>query len=172
VLWRGAPESAQLLSLRAGLAVAGLLDALGGLPPAQLKWPNDVILDDAKVGGILCEGRWAGGRGWVAVGVGLNVANRAPSDARFPAASLGHWRPDLDAAALAPGVAAVLGGLPSLPALTEGELAAWAARDWLAGRTLRAPADRVVVGVNAAGRLLLDTAAGREELVASDGIEV
>jgi BirA family biotin operon repressor/biotin-[acetyl-CoA-carboxylase] ligase len=172
VLWRGQPEVAQLLSIRAGLAVATLLDALGGMPPVRLKWPNDVIIDDAKVGGILCEGRWGGADGWVAVGLGLNVTNPVPSDARFPPASLSQWRPDLDAALLATPVAAALARLPAASALTTDELQAWKERDWLAGRRLRAPVTGLVGGISAAGRLLVDTGSGRLELVASDGIEV
>jgi BirA family biotin operon repressor/biotin-[acetyl-CoA-carboxylase] ligase len=172
VLWRGQPDVAQLLSIRAGLAVADLLDGLGGLPPVKLKWPNDIIVDDAKVGGILCEGRWGAVNGWVAVGLGLNVTNPLPSDARFRPASLSQWRPDLDAAALAAPVAAALGRLPAMSALSADELEAWHQRDWLAGRTLRAPVKGVIGGMSAAGRLLVDTDAGRLELVASDGIEV
>lgn len=172
VLWRGQPDVAQLLSIRAGLAVAALLDSLGGLPPARLKWPNDVIVDDAKVGGILCEGRWGAANGWVAVGLGLNVTNPVPSDARFPPASLSQWRPDLDAASLAAPVVAALSRLPADPVLSADELATWKARDWLAGRRLRAPVKGVIGGMNATGRLLVDTDAGRLELVASDGIEV
>lgn len=172
VLWRGQPDVAQLLSVRAGLAVADLLDSLGGLPPVRLKWPNDVIVDDAKVGGILCEGRWGAVNGWVAVGVGLNVTNPVPSDARFPPASLAQWRPDLDASAMAGPVAAALSRLPEDPVLSLGELAAWFARDWLAGRLLRAPVSGMIRGISPTGRLLVDTDAGRLELVASDGIEV
>jgi BirA family biotin operon repressor/biotin-[acetyl-CoA-carboxylase] ligase len=172
VLWRGQPEVAQLLSIRAGLAVATLLDALGGMPPVRLKWPNDVIIDDAKVGGILCEGRWGGADGWVAVGLGLNVTNPVPSDARFPPASLSQWRPDLDAALLATPVAAALARLPAASALTTDELQAWKERDWLAGRRLRAPVTGLVGGISAAGRLLVEPGTGRLELVASDGIEV
>jgi len=44
--------------------------------------------------------------GWVAVGLGLNVTNPVPSDARFPPTSLSQWRPDLDAASLAAPVVA------------------------------------------------------------------
>jgi len=172
VLWRGQPDVAQLLSIRAGLAVAALLDLLGGLPPARLKWPNDIIVDDAKVGGILCEGRWGAANGWVAVGLGLNVTNPVPSDARFRPASLAHWRPDLDAAAMAGPVVAALSRLPADPVLSSEELEAWRERDWLAGRRLRAPVTGVIGGMSATGRLLVDTDAGRLELVASDGIEV
>ncbi len=41
---------------------------------SQLQWPNDVLIDGAKVAGILCVSRVAGPQAWVACGVGLNVA--------------------------------------------------------------------------------------------------
>jgi hypothetical protein len=56
--------------------------------------------------------------------------------------------------------------------LSDEELDAWRQRDWLAGRTLRAPVTGVIRGISSAGRLLLDSDAGRLEIVASDGIEV
>ncbi len=63
------------LSLAAGVAVAGALErAAPGLRPG-LKWPNDLLVDGAKLGGVLIE--LAGemdGRVQVVVGVGLNVA--------------------------------------------------------------------------------------------------
>ena len=47
------------LSLVAGVAVAGALRALAPDPrvaePIQLKWPNDILIGDAKCGGILIE---------------------------------------------------------------------------------------------------------------------
>src|SRR5215218_3522258 len=43
----------EVMSLRVGLAVAEALDHL--VPrPIQLKWPNDLMLGEQKVGGILC----------------------------------------------------------------------------------------------------------------------
>jgi BirA family biotin operon repressor/biotin-[acetyl-CoA-carboxylase] ligase len=158
--------------LRAGLAVADLLDGVGGLPPILLKWPNDVIIGDMKVGGILCEGRWGGSNSWVAIGVGLNVTNPVPADTRFPAAALALWRPDLDAAALAAPLASALGRLAASASLSDDEREAWHTRDWLAGRTLRAPIEGVVAGISPLGRLLIDADSGRRELVASDGIEL
>ena len=56
---RAAP-ALELLSLRAGLAVAELLETLGAEGRIALKWPNDLMLDDRKCGGILCEARWQG----------------------------------------------------------------------------------------------------------------
>ncbi|MBV8727404.1 MAG: hypothetical protein JO233_06430, partial [Candidatus Eremiobacteraeota bacterium] len=39
----------------------------------QLQWPNDLLLQGKKVGGILCVSRGQGARAWVACGVGINV---------------------------------------------------------------------------------------------------
>ncbi|GAC1391236.1 MAG: hypothetical protein NVSMB31_08550 [Vulcanimicrobiaceae bacterium] len=38
-----------------------------------LQWPNDLLLNGRKVGGILCVSRGQGARSWVACGVGINV---------------------------------------------------------------------------------------------------
>jgi BirA family biotin operon repressor/biotin-[acetyl-CoA-carboxylase] ligase len=67
------------LPLLAGVAVAMALRAQTGLD-AVLKWPNDVLVGERKVGGLLAE---AVGSGAVVVGVGLNVTTRReelPSD--------------------------------------------------------------------------------------------
>ncbi len=149
------PASVELLSLRVGLAVAGALAELGGLPPVSLKWPNDVIVDNRKLGGILCEARWQGeGLAWVAVGLGVNVQNPPPSEARHPAARVAEWRPDLGPDdLLGPIVAGLAPVGQGAAALTPGELAAFARRDWLAGRTLRAPVAGVAAGIGVDGAL-------------------
>lgn len=65
------PEAARALwprlSLVAGLAVAEAMQAFG--IEAQIKWPNDLLVDGRKLCGILVE---AGARG-VVVGIGINV---------------------------------------------------------------------------------------------------
>lgn len=46
-----------------------------GLDDARLKWPNDVVIDDKKLGGILIELRAeSAGPASVVIGIGLNVA--------------------------------------------------------------------------------------------------
>lgn len=66
---------AGLLSLTAGLAVAEVLERLPGLRGrVRVKWPNDVLIDDKKVCGILLESSSQGeGLEWIVVGIGLNV---------------------------------------------------------------------------------------------------
>lgn len=79
---RSAPE----LSLVGGIAVAETVERATNLA-AQIKWPNDVMLNRRKVAGILAE---ASGD-TVALGIGLNVNQRLeelPADARVQPASL------------------------------------------------------------------------------------
>ncbi|HET9393884.1 MAG TPA: biotin--[acetyl-CoA-carboxylase] ligase [Candidatus Rubrimentiphilum sp.] len=59
-----------------GLAVYEALANFG--VRAQLQWPNDVLLNGAKLAGILCVSRVAGDEAWAACGVGINV--RRPED--------------------------------------------------------------------------------------------
>jgi BirA family biotin operon repressor/biotin-[acetyl-CoA-carboxylase] ligase len=170
VLWRPRPgDDPRLLSLRAGLAVAEMLDGVGGLPFVQLKWPNDVIVDGRKVGGLLCEARWLGAElSWVAVGLGLNVRNAPPTAARMPAANLAEWRADLDPAALAAPMAEVLARLGGRDTLTAEELSQWRARDWLLGHRLAAPLDGVARGIDARGELRIETAEGPRTVASGD----
>ncbi len=66
------PDSAQtldsLLSLAVALSVAGVLEDLH--IPARIKWPNDIMVGYAKVGGILIEHKESG----IMAGIGLNIA--------------------------------------------------------------------------------------------------
>ncbi|MBA2774542.1 MAG: biotin--[acetyl-CoA-carboxylase] ligase [Nocardioidaceae bacterium] len=64
------------LPLMAGLVVAASLRDQAGVA-AAVKWPNDVIVDDRKVAGILVERIDGAGRAPAAVvGIGLNVSLR------------------------------------------------------------------------------------------------
>lgn len=56
-----------------GLAVGlALYEGLGAIPGLGLKWPNDLMIGDRKLAGILCESRW-GTDVELVVGFGLNV---------------------------------------------------------------------------------------------------
>ena len=59
------------LSLVAGVAVSKALRALG-VARAALKWPNDLVVDGAKLGGILVETRGAGAATRAVIGIGIN----------------------------------------------------------------------------------------------------
>lgn len=71
------------LSLVAGIAVLRALDD-SGVAGAALKWPNDIVADGRKLGGILVElGGDALGPCHAIVGIGLNVAIGASHGARI-----------------------------------------------------------------------------------------
>jgi BirA family transcriptional regulator, biotin operon repressor / biotin---[acetyl-CoA-carboxylase] ligase len=80
-----------LFSPLGALAVAAALADGYGLP-AQVKWPNDVLLKRRKVCGILVEAVWNGDQARsVVVGIGVNVASQAvPPDDQviYPATSV------------------------------------------------------------------------------------
>lgn len=81
---RPAAEAAQL-SFVAALAVCDLARAYVDPAKAKVKWPNDLMIGDAKAAGILLESGPAPDGGlWVAVGIGVNLAC-APSDVERPA---------------------------------------------------------------------------------------
>jgi BirA family biotin operon repressor/biotin-[acetyl-CoA-carboxylase] ligase len=70
-----------LLPLAAGVAVVDAVRASSGVK-ARLKWPNDVVGDKRKLGGVLAEAVFRGGAfDFAVVGVGLNV-NQTEAD--FP----------------------------------------------------------------------------------------
>ena len=64
------------LTLAAGVSVAEGVDAAAGVR-CRLEWPNDVMLEGAKLAGVLVEVR----DGRVVVGVGVNVAAAPPAGA-------------------------------------------------------------------------------------------
>ena len=82
VLWcfDGGLERLAGLSLAVGLAVVRALETCGALGIA-LKWPNDILLDSAKLGGILVELQSTpqdtthkdSGRAQAVIGIGLNL---------------------------------------------------------------------------------------------------
>jgi len=61
------------LMMLASLAVVHSIEAITGLK-AQLKWPNDVLIDDKKVCGILIESDLRGNTvAYAIIGIGINV---------------------------------------------------------------------------------------------------
>jgi BirA family biotin operon repressor/biotin-[acetyl-CoA-carboxylase] ligase len=154
------------LSLAVGCTVADVLDPSG--ERIRLKWPNDLFLDGAKLGGILIETTplQAERRG-VVIGIGINLLP-LPAGVDRSAFASGHAAlQSLDAGATA---AATLDRLaPALQAMLAdfGTLgfaawqAAFARRDLTAGRRVRVGEQPGIArGVSARGELLLETAAG------------
>ncbi len=139
------------LSLAVGVCVVRALAALG-VPGVQLKWPNDLLYQGSKVGGILLEMTGdAAGLCQVVVGIGINVAMPSAAAAEIDQA----WT---DLATIKSGerpsrnalLAALLSELlPLLERFESGGFAPWR-QAWMA---LDAYADQPVVIVSADKRL-------------------
>ena len=173
LLWRfdGQPAALSGLSLATGIAVARSLRALG-VTEVGLKWPNDVLWRERKLGGILLESGASAGTLHVVAGIGLNVA--LPRQA-----ALAIDQPWVDLREILGN-----GGVSRnrLAALLINELVEifgrfeqggfadlaqeWAGFDLMAGRRVRlrlpnAAVTGIVRGVDASGALLLESADGR-----------
>jgi BirA family biotin operon repressor/biotin-[acetyl-CoA-carboxylase] ligase len=82
------PSDVLALSLSAGLAVQGALQEVDSRIQADLKWPNDVLINGKKVCGILTEMNAEATRArYIVVGIGINV-NQAGFPKDLPATSL------------------------------------------------------------------------------------
>ncbi len=86
---KASPEQVTNLTLFAGLAVSRAIRSLTGLP-AQIKWPNDVVIDGKKVCGILTEmAAEMESVEYVIPGIGVNVNTESfPEDIAWKATSL------------------------------------------------------------------------------------
>lgn len=82
---------AQLITLMAGVSIVKAIALQTGLSP-RVKWPNDILINDKKVAGILLESRVSGEQiGYSVIGFGINVNNVSadlPKDIRVTASSL------------------------------------------------------------------------------------
>ncbi|MFK3741214.1 biotin--[acetyl-CoA-carboxylase] ligase [Massilia sp. TN1-12] len=164
------------LPLAVGTALAETLGRLG--QPVKLKWPNDILKDGDKLAGILVETQgMPDGSTWAVIGIGLNLAMPDELEARIGRAVASMpWLARMDRDAL---MAALLDGLAgALDEFARHGFAAFSARWNLLHAYQGEPVvilDRgevlhegLAAGVDDAGRLLLDTAAGRVAIVAGD----
>ncbi len=90
ILVRPTPDLYPQLFMVAALAVVMAIEETLGIP-CSIKWPNDVLIKDKKVAGVLAEGEFVGETpDFAVVGIGINVnldpAGLAPT--RYPATSL------------------------------------------------------------------------------------
>ena len=87
-------EKFPILSILTAVEVAKVIERYG-ITNVSIKWPNDVIINDKKVCGILLEGQVPQ---YVVVGVGLNVNQKVfPEGLRRPATSLSlETKEDID----------------------------------------------------------------------------
>ncbi len=144
-------------------------------PRIALKWPNDLLIGRAKTAGLLLEGESRAGRLDLIIGFGVNIAS-CPLDTPYPATAL---------AAHAPG-ASVEVMLAALSEAWVSRFAAWSRpggfgpiraawleraaflRETITIRLGDGPRSGVFVGLDASGRLELDTEDGRRVIDAGD----
>jgi BirA family biotin operon repressor/biotin-[acetyl-CoA-carboxylase] ligase len=160
-------ERRHLVTAAVGLAAVSAVESVGGFVPL-LKWPNDLLVGERKLAGILAETE----RDAVVVGVGLNVAT-APPDAVAVNEMAGR---SIDRGEL---LAALLVGLEGWYGRWDDVARAYRDRCATVGRTVRAELpDRTIVGVAEAigdsGHLLVRPSGGGElvEVTAGDVIHV
>jgi BirA family biotin operon repressor/biotin-[acetyl-CoA-carboxylase] ligase len=171
-IWTAPPNRALLLSLlirqphrilplAAGVAVAETVEAFKQ-SEAQIKWPNDVLIDGRKVAGILVEGRPQ--EGWAILGIGLDVAVQLadfPPELQLTAGTLGLL-PDQREAVLAQLLAHLAAGVS---ANEQTMLEAVRQRDALRGRPVSWTGGRgTAAGIDPQGRLIVETDSGRTAL--------
>lgn len=165
------PARAAELSFLAGLAVADTVEAL--LPRqirAMLKWPNDVLVNGAKIAGILLEHA----NDATIIGIGLNVLE-APTNTAYRTTTIVSNG----------GIASVDGARDILLGRLDLHLSDWATHGFAAireqwlnrsypiGAAIRAttngqPIAGHFAGLDLDGALLLDTPQGRQRIVAGE----
>lgn len=170
------PEEWGWLPLVVGLGVVEGLGASTGLD-AVLKWPNDVLVDERKICGILCEAVTGGSAPLAVAGMGLNVDLSA---GQLPVPTATSVRLEGSTAAATTIAAAVLASL-------EEWFGRWEAGDDVAGayrvrcatigRAVEVhTADGVVsgraLGVDDSGALLVEHRDGVRAFVAGDVVHV
>ena len=175
------PDRLSWVPLAAGLAVADAVERVAGVP-AQVKWPNDLMLGGKKSGGLLAEAvHGARDRTPVVVlGIGLNVNQQAfPPELAEKATSvaLEAGRPVERAALLAALLDALERRYDALAAGDEDALIhAFERQMHGLGQpvgvrypgTARAPLEGVVLGVAPDGALRLETPGGERRLYAGE----
>ena len=180
------PQNLPALTLALGLGVVDALEELG-IDGVQLKWPNDLVALDGKLGGILTERQQrTTGSVTVVTGIGLNLDLTDVDD--FGAEA--DWaRRVVDLKSLCeqvPQRERIAGVLATrlLQAFVEYEsnsfarfIEPWSRRDWLFGRkitvdTANGPIAGVGAGVAADGALLVSTPGSGVRRVTSGSIVV
>ena len=152
------PDSLGGITLAIGAAVAETLTSLG-VSDIRLKWPNDLIVDDRKLGGILLDSSpTAAGGMSIVCGLGIN--------SRLPAAQVLNEVIEASAALFPIDLESVLTDVPTNEALAATMLESmvrtldrfesdgfapfiprWSAFDWLAGRRVVVQGNDQLTGI-------------------------
>jgi BirA family transcriptional regulator, biotin operon repressor / biotin---[acetyl-CoA-carboxylase] ligase len=164
------PDRLGLLTLLAGAAWAEAAIDVTGLE-VRCKWPNDLVLDERKVGGLLAESSVEGDEvRWVVIGSGVNLADPGVEGS----AGLG----EVDPVPLLGGFLQRFAQGYAMPAAAfdDAVVGRWSTISATLGRRVTAAAADggrrrgTAVAIDRAGRLVVETDDGRVA-VASDEIE-
>lgn len=180
------PENLPALTLALGVGVADALTGLG-IAGVRLKWPNDLVAQEGKLGGILTEVQ-SGGRNSVTVvaGLGLNLQHAgrvdigAEADWAGRAVALEDIAGELPARDRLAGtmIEALFGSILRFEAHGFADFAdSWRTSDWLRGRqvTIEMPDKRltgVAAGVDVDGALIVDTGTSQQRVVTGSVVAV
>jgi BirA family transcriptional regulator, biotin operon repressor / biotin---[acetyl-CoA-carboxylase] ligase len=174
--------TASQLSLLAGVAVhdavSVLADGAEAAPDLRLKWPNDLLADGGKLGGILLESASAADQDpAIIIGVGVNLAH-APADLGRPAACLASLGikagPGRAMTKLAASMAEWLNRWEAgraFPAIRQ----AWLNRAQPSGAAISVRQGESLIsgrfiGIDEAGALLLQTESGQEKRITAGDV--
>jgi BirA family biotin operon repressor/biotin-[acetyl-CoA-carboxylase] ligase len=171
---RPADPPAPSLALAAGLALIEAVDAAAPGAPLSLKWPNDLMLGDAKMAGILLERS----RDRVVAGFGVNLAGAPAISGRRTAAlkPIADIVPQAFAPLLAARFAQVLAVWRTADPAAFAE--AWLARAHPVGTPLEVhsgPGERIAGrfdGIEADGAMKLKLDDGRIEIVRAGDVSL
>lgn len=166
----------ELVPHAAGVAIADALERETRLP-VRLKWPNDVLVDEKKIGGVLVEAV-AAAESFAVVGVGVNAnfgLDALGGELRLPATTLRletHRDWSLEPL-LASCVASLDNGFAWLVSNPAMVLAAYRSKCVTLGRRVEVDmGDRAVEGVALEvaddGSLVVETAAGPVKVLAGE----
>lgn len=199
--FRRPPKNLPAVTLAIGVGVAQALKALG-VDAIGLKWPNDLMVGDRKLGGILTETQFRGPEDVsVVTGIGLNVSPAekiaAGSRSGDKAAKKTDDMPgDADWAPAAIGLASVLPEVPPREALAGALISAmfdafvafdfegierfaedFSRFDWLAGRQVEVDTPSgalsgIAKGIDETGALLVEREGDVEKIVSGTVLSV
>lgn len=167
-----------IVPLLVGLAVCRAIEECAPTLVARLKWPNDVLIGERKVCGILCEGGGAGDP--VVAGIGINVRQK---EADFYK-GIRRRSTSLEDASGRPVSRSVLLGTviremkrlltEPHPSLIDAESREITARDALVGREIQVVPGPMGVarGIDSRGRLRVETPTGETRLVVAGAVRV
>lgn len=164
-----------LLALTAGLAVHdAVLQCTGGIAGLALKWPNDLMHDDAKLGGILAEQVSEGTPPLTVIGWGVNVkAHPAAEEVAHPATSLSALGAPVACESLFQALAEAFALRWQTASAQDGfaEIRTeWLARAWRLGEEVEIDQDGnklvgIFSGLGEAGEMLLEDNRGKTRAV-------